>query len=164
MHKVYFEQRGGDFVSPEDRKLIKSAVLLTLELELVDKGCDVCVLITDDLGIQSYNLEYRGKDKATDVLSFPIQEFSFPGWGGVVNMDIDLVSGQVLLGDIIISTETIARQAEELSHSVKHETTLMVIHSTLHLLGYDHLDDESEIDMRTREVKVLGELYDKHNK
>ena len=148
----------GDKVSPEYRKLIKAAVLLTLRHERAELHCVVNVLITDDAGIRRFNREYRDKDCATDVLSFTMQEFLHPGWDGIADIDIDLVTGFVPLGDIIVSVETISRQADEFGHSVMREAALMVVHSALHLLGYDHYDDESEQEMRIIEAKILDLL------
>ncbi|MCL2222285.1 MAG: rRNA maturation RNase YbeY [Oscillospiraceae bacterium] len=136
---------------------MKRAIHLTLLREGVDMPCVVNVLLTDDIGIRRYNLEHRGKDAATDVLSFPMQEFGCPGWSGIVDVDIDLVSGFVPLGDMVISVETIQRQADEFGHSILQELIHMVIHSTLHLLGYDHYDDESEKEMRDIEAELSRE-------
>lgn len=157
-HKVYARRVAGEKITADYRKLIKSAALLTLERERVDLPCVVSVLITDDKGIRRYNREYRGKPAATDVLSFPMQEFECSGWGGIADVEVDLVTGTVPLGDVIISTETIERQAVEFGHSVMRETALMIIHSTLHLLGYDHRDDGSENEMRGIELKILEEI------
>jgi len=147
----------GDKISPEYRKLIKTAVLLTLRHERAELPCVVNVLITNDEGIRRFNREYRDKDSATDVLSFPMQEFLHSGWGGIADIDIDLVTGLVPLGDIVISVDTISRQADEFGHSVLRELALMVIHSSLHLLGYDHYDDESEKEMRDIENTLVRE-------
>ena len=157
-HKVYTRQVAGDKVSSGYRKLIKTSVLLTLEHECVELPCVVSGLITDDKGIRRYNLEYRDKDSATDVLSFPMQEFEHPGWNGMAEPEVDLVSGMIPLGDIIISTETISRQADEFGHSILRELAHMIIHSTLHLLGYNHDNDETEAKMRYIEEKLLIEL------
>jgi probable rRNA maturation factor len=158
-HKVYTRRVAGGWISSDYRKLIKSAVLATLRHEQVDKPCVVTVLISDDEGIRLFNREYRDKDSSTDVLSFPMQEFCQSGWCGVITPEVDLVTGLIPLGDVIISTETILRQADEFGHSFFRETAHMVIHSTLHLLGYDHDNDEAEAKMRNIEEKLLlGDL------
>jgi len=113
---------------------------MVLKSEAVDMPCAVNVLITDDEGIRSYNSKYRGINKATDVLSFPMQEFDKEGWGGIGDMDIDLDTQTLPLGDIVISTTTIKRHARRYKHTFEQETVRMIIHSVLHLLGYDHND------------------------
>ena len=103
-HKIHTKQEAGEPVCRDYRKLIKRAVQTTLRYEQVDSPCAVSVLITDDEGIRRYNAQYRKKDKATDVLSFPMQEFKHPGWDGIAEKELDLVSELLPLGDIIIST------------------------------------------------------------
>ena len=153
-HKISTRHIGG--VSPDaiHRSLIRQAVLMTLKNESVDRPCAINVLITDNKGIRSYNNKYRGIDKATDVLSFPMQNYSHPGWNGIVDIDIDLDTQNVPLGDIIISTEKIKKQAQAYRRTIEHETVHMIIHSTLHLLGYEHEKLAQDREMKGKE-KVL---------
>ena len=124
--------------------LIRQTVIKTLRNEAVDKLCVVNVLITNDDGIRMYNRKYRDTDKATDVLSFPMQEFLQAGWSDGNDLEIDKDTGEFPLGDIIISFETVMRQAVEYENTLEHETAYLIIHSTLHLLGYDHNTEDNE--------------------
>ena len=107
------------------------------------------------------NTEFRGIERATDVLSFPMLPFETPADYSVAEDDescFDLDSGELLLGDIMISAERAAAQAEEYGHSVKREFCFLVAHSMLHLLGYDHMTPEEAADMEARQAKALEEL------
>jgi len=137
-HKISTRHIAGDKPDRIYRSLIRQAVYLTLKSESVNKPCVVNVLIANNEKIRSYNNKYRGVDKATDVLSFPMQNFSYAGWNGISDIDIDLDTQTVPLGDIIISTEKIKSQSRGYRNSMQQETVRMIIHSTLHLLGYEH--------------------------
>ncbi|MCL2079290.1 MAG: rRNA maturation RNase YbeY [Oscillospiraceae bacterium] len=140
-------------VLPTDKiytNLIKQAILMTLKSEHVDMPCAVSVLITNDEGIKKYNNDYRGVNKPTDVLSFPMHNFIGHGWSNIVNLDIDMDTQTVQLGDIVISISTIKRNARRYGHSIEQETTRMIIHSALHLLGYDH-----GREMRSKELALM---------
>ena len=114
------------------RSLINRVVKATLENENFGKDAEVSVSFVDNETIHKLNLEYRGKDKPTDVLSFPMTD------GDEENGDIDLSTGAVMLGDIIISAEKAMEQANEYGHGIEREMCFLAVHSTLHLLGYDH--------------------------
>jgi len=129
-----------------------------LQYEQADKPCVVCVLITDDEGIRDYNYEYRGIDKPTDVLSFPMQKFWQSGWSGIRNVEGDKSTGDIPLGDIIFSVETVKRHAIEYDKTIEHETIYMLIHSTLHLLGYDHDDESNERIMHEVTKRIMKNL------
>nr|WP_312203282.1 rRNA maturation RNase YbeY [Anaerospora hongkongensis] len=111
---------------------------------------EVSLVFCDDAYIQNLNRDYRGKDQPTDVLSFALNEGEEP----------EIVDGpvQVLLGDIIISLETAARQAEEYNHSLEREVAYLTVHGMLHLLGYDHMTEEDKAEMRLEEEHVLSLL------
>lgn len=111
---------------------------------------EVSLVFCDDAYIQNLNRDYRGKDQPTDVLSFALNEGEEP----------EIVGGpaQVLLGDIIISLETAARQAEEYNHSLEREVAYLTVHGMLHLLGYDHMTEEDKAEMRLEEEHVLSLL------
>ena len=124
---------------------------------------DVCVnlVITDNEEIKRVNTEFRSIGAPTDVLSFPMIPFETPADYSVAEDDescFDLDSGELLLGDIMISAERAAAQAEEYGHSVKREFCFLVAHSMLHLLGYDHMTPEEAADMEARQAKALEEL------
>lgn len=111
---------------------------------------EVSLVFCDDAYIQDLNKNYRGKDQPTDVLSFALNEGEEP----------EIVDGpsHVLLGDIIISLETAARQAEEYNHSLEREVAYLTVHGMLHLLGYDHMTEEDKAEMRVEEEHVLSLL------
>jgi len=138
--------------------IIKKIINQSLQYENVDLVCVINLLITNDDEIQRYNHEYRGVDKATDVLSFPMQVFECAGWGGLSEPEVDEDTGELPLGDIIISYETVERHAEEYGNTVEREMAYMVIHSVLHLLGYDHGDDVSEKIMHDKTKDILDIL------
>lgn len=119
----------------------------------------VTVTITDDEGIRKYNNEFRQIDKATDVLSFPLNDFyrSIPGEDMVELMDP--ITCHVPLGDMIISVERAREQAKEYGHGLARECAYLTVHSMLHLLGYDHVDEaEEKAAMREKEEEILSVL------
>jgi len=157
-HKLYTKHSGGKAPESVYRSLIKQAILMTLRSEEVDIPCVVNVLITDDKGIREYNRNYRGINKSTDVLSFPMQVFGRAGWRGHGKLDIDENTGELPLGDIVLSTQAVNKQAKEYDHTIERETTYLIIHATLHLLGYDHDLVSSDSTMRSKEKLLIGEM------
>ena len=132
----------------EMKSLIRRAILATLDYEGFEYDTEVSVTFCDNEYIKVLNNEYRNKDSATDVLSFPM--YDIDELESETNPD-----GSVSLGDIVISLERAAEQANELGHSLKREVAFLVIHSTLHLLGYDHelsKDDEEAQCLAQREI------------
>lgn len=127
---------------------IEIVVNKCLEYEGKSQNCEVSISFVDDEEIRNLNREYRGKDKPTDVLSFPLVEEENP-----INNMIP-----VLLGDVVISSETSLRQAKEYGHSLKREILYLTVHSMFHLFGYDHMDEEEKKIMRNKEKAVMKEL------
>ena len=137
--------------------LIRKVIRTALAAEGVDFPCEVDVLFTDDSGIHAINREMRQVDRPTDVLSFP--EFDLTPGQLPGAEDADPGTGLVPLGDMVISMEHVAAQAKEYGHSNRRELSYLVVHSVLHLLGYDHLDEgPQKAQMRAREEAILGEL------
>ncbi len=138
-------------------ELLEQLLQLAAESEGVAEG-DVSLTFTDDEQIHQLNLEYRGIDRPTDVLSFAMQE------DGTEELDIifeveseeeaDPISG--MLGDIIISVETAKAQSEDYGHSLEREIGFLFVHGFLHLLGYDHQDDAAEAEMMGKQEAVLS--------
>ena len=126
-------------VNDSQRAFIRKVIRTALAAEGVDFPCEVDVLFTDDEGIHAINLEQRGVDRPTDVLSFPMFDLSPGEKPGEEHEDPD--TGLVPLGDMCISLERAAAQAEEYGHSVERELSYLAVHSVLHLLGYDHMDE-----------------------
>ena len=142
-------------------KLAEKVASHILELEECPYEISVDLVITDNEEIRKVNAEFRLIDAPTDVLSFPMIPFETPADYSVAEDDescFDLDSGELLLGDIMISAERVAAQAEEYGHSVKREFCFLVAHSMLHLLGYDHMTPEEAADMEARQAKALEEL------
>ena len=137
--------------------LIRKVIRTALEAEGMTLPCEVDVLLTDDEGIHAVNLDMRGVDRPTDVLSFP--EFDLTPGEHPDEMDADPGTGLIPLGDMVISMEHVAAQAKEYGHSRQRELAYLVTHSVLHLLGYDHLDEgPQKAQMRAREEAILTEL------
>jgi len=154
-HKIFI-QHSENLVSESsyDDSIIR-AVCTALQSEAVDKLCVVNVLITDDKGIREYNREYRDVDKTTDVLSFPMQTFLNSGWDGLREPEFDEDTGEIPLGDIVISLESVKKQAVEYGNSIEYETAYLIIHSALHLLGYDHDNEINEKAMHNKNKTII---------
>ena len=137
---------------------LEAVITAALEAEGVEVPCEINVLLTDDEGIHTVNRETRGVDRPTDVLSFPMFELE-PGVPPEGEAFLDPETGRCPLGDMCISLERAAAQAEEYGHSLDRELCYLAVHSALHLLGYDHLDEgPMKRQMRAREEAILGEL------
>ena len=139
------------------RSFLKKVIRAALDAEGVDVPCEVDVLVTNDAGIRQINADMRDVDAPTDVLSFPMFELK-PG-DKLFEEDADPATGLVPLGDMCISFERAKAQAMEYGHSNRRELAYLAVHSVLHLLGYDHLDEgEEKARMRAREEAILAEL------
>lgn len=158
-HKInlVFEQLG--FQKFAIAANIRKCIHETLKAEGVNVRCEINVLVTNDAGIQVINRESRSLDKPTDVLSFPMFDLT-PGvlpdsWEDY----LDPESGLLPLGDMCISLERAMAQAQEFGHSVRREVGYLTIHSMLHLMGYDHLDEgEMKKQMRGREEAIAASI------
>ncbi len=145
---------------------MKQIVELLMDEVLTMEKCpyeaQVNLLVTDNEGIREFNREHREIDRATDVLSFPMIEFQCAGDFSVVEeREVDCFdpeSGELLLGDIIISAEKIKHQANEFGHSYKREFAFLITHSLLHLCGYDHMEDEERKIMEEKQEKILQKV------
>ncbi len=143
---------------PETANLVKQAVFAVLEAEGIGNPCRVDVMLTDDAGIRAVNLEYRGVDAATDVLSFPMNELT-PGAFDPAACEMDLDTGEIVLGDMVIDIPRCEAQGREFGHGYRREVSYLAVHSTLHLLGYDHLDEgPMKKKMREREDEIMEKI------
>ena len=139
------------------RSFLRRVIRTVLDAEGVDVPCEISVLVTNDTGIRRVNVDMRGVDAPTDVLSFPMFELS-PG-DKPAPEDADPATGLAPLGDMCISLERAKDQAKEYGHSNRRELAYLAVHSMLHLLGYDHLDEgPMKARMRAREEAVMSEL------
>ena len=139
--------------------IIRKCVEATLAAEQIDVPCEINVLVTNDRGIRAINKASRNIDKATDVLSFPMFQLEAGNppqdWEEYLDAETDMCP----LGDMCISLERATAQAKEFGHSVKREVGYLTIHSMLHLLGYDHLDEgEQKKQMRAREEAIAATI------
>jgi len=141
----------------EAEALLKTVIPAALDAEGVDVPCQVDVLITDDAGIHAINLEQRGVDAPTDVLSFPMLDLK-PGDKPPAG-EIHPGTGLAPLGDMVLNLDRVKSQGEEYGHGPRRELAYLAVHSVLHLLGYDHLDEgPMKAQMRAREEAILEEL------
>lgn len=131
-------------------EIVKKVLNKVAELYGLEEDAEVGVTLTDNEYIKELNTKYRNKECSTDVLSFALNEGEEP----------EIVDGPSvnLIGDIIISVETAQMQAEEYGHSLERELAFLTVHGMMHLLGYDHIEEEDRIEMRKEEEYVLGEL------
>ena len=156
-HEVYISREVIGLGHNESAALIKKAVKMALDAEGIDVPCVISVMLTDDEGIQTVNREFRGVDRATDVLSFPLNELE-PGAFDEDMCEHDMDSGSVMLGDMMISIPRCEAQGEEFGHGFAREIMYLSVHSGLHLLGYDHVDEgEMKKQMRAREKAIMGD-------
>lgn len=144
-------------ISRETCTFIRKVIRAALAAEGVTFPCEIDVLVTDDAGIHQINLDMRQVDSPTDVLSFP--EFELTPGELPSEEDADPATGLVPLGDMALSMERVKVQAKEYGHSNRRELAYLVVHSVLHLLGYDHLDEGAmKAQMRSREEAIMTQL------
>jgi len=142
-------------VSREKIAFLRRAIRTALASEGVDFPCEIDVALTDDESIRELNCEMRAIDRATDVLSFPALTLA-AGELPDPEEDADIATGYVPLGDMCLSLERVKAQAKEYGHSEKRELGYLAVHSVLHLLGYDHMDEGREKAlMRAHEEKIM---------
>lgn len=157
LHKINITYSIISLQQPFVSAVIRKCVEATLSAEGVSVPCEINVFVTNDRGIRGINQASRGVDKPTDVLSFPMFQFT-PGelpevWDEYLDPETDLCP----LGDMALSLERAVLQAKEFGHSLRREVGYLTIHSMLHLLGYDHLDEGAEkARMRAREEAVAS--------
>lgn len=149
---IYFTNNTENPVTYALKILMRRSVTAALEYEGFYNDAEVSVTFTDNEGIRALNSEFRGIDKETDVLSFPLTDFE-----GGDEPPADEPS--IMLGDIVISLEKAAAQAQEFGHSFERECAFLCVHSMLHLLGYDHVNSEEEdAEMRRRQSEILESM------
>ena len=132
------------------RMLIRRACIAVLREEKFQGDAEVSVTFVDNDQIRRLNAKFRDKDSATDVLSFPMGENG--------EYDLNPSTGAKLLGDVVLSMEKAAEQAQEYEHSFEREVCYLTVHSMLHLLGYDHMNSEEKAVMRMKEETVMSQI------
>ncbi len=141
--------------------IIESVVNEAIDYEGCPYECEVNVLITDDNAIHEINEEFRQIDRSTDVLSFPMIDYTSPAdfegfddRGELFNPE----TGELMLGDIVISMDHVYSQASEYGHRAEREIAFLTAHSMLHLMGYDHIEDDERLEMERRQEEILFRL------
>ena len=139
-------------ITYKQKILIRRAIEATLDYESFNNNAEISITFTDNDGIQRLNRDFRGLDRPTDVLSFPLTDYE-----AIDTPLADELCGS--LGDVVLSLERAREQAEEYGHSLDREIAFLTVHSMLHLLGYDHeTGEEDELDMRRRQSEILKNI------
>ncbi len=142
--------------------LAREVIIFTLNHEGFPYEAEVNVILTDDISIREINLEYRDIDKSTDVLSFPMLNLDsagdFTSIKEYLEDNFNPDTGEVMLGDIIISVPKVTEQAAAYGHTVKREFAFLIVHSVFHLLGYDHMTPKDAAFMENKQETILKEM------
>ncbi|MBE5942710.1 MAG: rRNA maturation RNase YbeY [Lachnospiraceae bacterium] len=148
-------------LSMEYESIAEQVVKAALDYVQCPYECEVNILLTDNAGIQVMNQQMRNIDAPTDVLSFPMIPFDKEGDFSVVENDVtyfNASSGELLLGDIMISLEKVEEQAKQYNHSIIREYAFLIAHSMLHLSGYDHMEEDERIHMEQCQEEILQQI------
>ena len=145
-----------------EQEVAEAVISETLDYEDCPYEVQVNIILTSNDEIQQINLEQRGIDAPTDVLSFPMIEYAYPSDFTVLEADdmssFDPDTGELILGDIVISVDKVIEQAEKYDHGIKREYAFLIAHSMLHLFGYDHMDEVERENMEIRQDEILTRL------
>lgn len=145
-----------------EQEVAEAVISETLDYEDCPYEVQVNIILTNNEEIHKINLEQRNVDAPTDVLSFPMIEYAYPSDFTVLEADsmdnFDPDTGELLLGDIVISVDKVIEQAEKYGHDVKREYAFLIAHSMLHLFGYDHMDELERETMEHKQEDILTRL------
>lgn len=145
-----------------EQEVAEAVISETLDYEDCPYEVQVNIILTSNDEIRQINLEQRGIDAPTDVLSFPMIEYAYPSDFTVLEADdmssFDPDTGELILGDIVISVDKVIEQAEKYDHGIKREYAFLIAHSMLHLFGYDHMDEVERENMEIRQDEILTRL------
>ncbi len=159
---VNFEYEASEKQELEYEDLVQKVVNACLDYEKCPYEVEVSILFTDNQQIKEINQEFRNIDAATDVLSFPTADYTKPGYFDDLEermMDcFHPETGELLLGDIVISVERARKQADEYGHSMVREIAFLTAHSMLHLMGYDHMTEDERVVMEVKQEEILHQL------
>lgn len=146
----------------DEESLARQVVEYTLDYMKFPYEAEVNLTLTDNEGIRQINKEFREIDRPTDVLSFPLLSYDSPGDFSFLEReeedDFNPDTGEALLGDIIISVDKVKEQAAEFGHSEKREYAFLIVHSMLHLFGFDHMTEEDAAVMEEKQKLILSDL------
>ena len=156
---LFIEEEGNTVLPFDTEATARLVVDAALEYAECPYEAEVNLLLTENEEIHEMNLEQREIDRATDVLSFPMIEYETPGDFSVIDEEtgeaFNPETGELMLGDIVISKEKVLSQAEEYGHSPRREYAFLIAHSMLHLFGYDHMVDEERIVMEAKQREIM---------
>lgn len=159
---INFAYEAADTLDFDYETMEKRVIEACLDYEDCPYEAEVNVLFTDDEDIRQINNEYRGIDAPTDVLSFPVIDYDKPGDFSRLEENVadyfNPETGELLLGDVVISVDRAKLQAEEYGHSLEREVAFLTTHSMFHLFGYDHMEEDDRIIMEEKQNQVLEKL------
>lgn len=162
---MIYVENGQDKIlwTEQEEELLKTIIDFAVKEEKVKYKYQISVVLVDNEEIRTINREHRKIDKVTDVLSFPMLDYPegrvFKDVYEETEFDSSMLDGEELvLGDIVLSLEKAEEQSKEYEHSFRREILYLVIHSVLHLLGYDHMNEEDKVKMREREEYILSKF------
>lgn len=159
---IFIEEEGGTPLPFNAEEIAGNVIEAALEYENCPYEAEISVLLTTDEEIRKLNRSARGLDRPTDVLSFPMLEYDRPGdfsWLESEPQDaFNPETGELMLGDIVISKDRVLAQAEEYSHSPVREYAFLIAHSMLHLFGYDHMEEEERRLMEERQRGIMEKV------
>lgn len=144
--------------SDDYEKLLEKAVLKTLEYEKINVDLELAISIVDKERIRALNRDFRNIDKATDVLSFPSFEFEKGADKNAIILSDVFKDERAYLGDVVLCFDVAKEQAFEYGHSLERELAFLTVHSVLHLLGYDHIVEDEEMEMRQKQRDIMALL------
>lgn len=158
---LYFEEEEGAELPISCEELAREVAQAVLEDAACPYEAEVNLVLTTDSEIQKINRRFREIDRPTDVLSFPMIEYEVPGAFDFLEHRKECFhpeTGELILGDIVVSKDRVIAQAKEYGHTIKREYAFLIAHSMLHLIGYDHIDEDERSRMEDRQRKVLEGL------
>lgn len=161
---IYIDNRQNKVnIDEKLEKILEHVISEIIQEEKVDREVQISIIFVDNNEIRELNNEFRGIDKATDVLSFPMLEYPPHKVYNEVYLNYAFEESyfegeELILGDMALSLEKALEQSEEYNHSFNREVAYLTVHSILHLLGYDHIEEEDKIRMRLREEEILNKL------
>ena len=158
---LIYEEEGALSLPIDCKKLAEEVIDAALDYVGCPYESEVNLLLTMNEQIQEMNANFRDIDRATDVLSFPMVDYEVPGEFDFLEERDDCFNpetGELVLGDIVISKEKVISQAEEFGHSIIREYAFLIAHSMLHLSGYDHMEEEERLEMERMQRELMEKL------
>lgn len=158
---LYIEDESSIELQIDTEEIAKLVTEAALDYADCPYEAEINLLLTDDEAIREMNQSFREIDRSTDVLSFPMLEYEIPGDFSKVEEQPDAFNpetGELILGDIVISKEHVLEQAKAYGHSPKREYAFLIAHSMLHLFGYDHMEEEERAEMEQKQREILENI------